>query len=409
MRIVLLLIALLKAGIFSFAQERCTSSDYLDMQIAANPTEAQNIADAERFLQKKNTTTIFLDNARTSSQDAVIRIPVVVHVVYKNAADNISDEQVRSQIDALNRDFRRKNSDTINTPERFRAIAADVQIEFYLATADPKGRPTSGIVRKKTDILNFHNNDKIKFSAQGGSDAWDSKSYLNIWVGRLISGAGYSSVPGSDPARDGIVINTSAFGTINIGGNYNMGRTAAHETGHWLGLKHIWGDAQCGDDGIIDTPQQSWYTQNCPGGFRSSCENGALGDMYMNYMDYTADACTNLFTLGQKAKMRTAFASGGPRESLLSSKGLNEPWLMETPGTNTEASFSFYPNPANNELNIKFGAESLGKTVSVLNMNGTVVLSVQVKSIVQKINLSNLKTGVYFVKMDGGAQKFIKL
>src|ERR1043165_4981181 len=100
-----------------------------------------------------------------------------------------------------------------------------------------------------------------------------------------------------------------------------MGRTAVHEVGHWLGLKHIWGDAACGDDLVEDTPPQGWYTQGCPTGFHSSCNNGVMGDMYMNYMDYTSDACMNLFTAGQKQRMRALFATGGARASLLQSKG----------------------------------------------------------------------------------------
>ncbi|HYO21839.1 MAG TPA: M43 family zinc metalloprotease [Flavisolibacter sp.] len=403
----LLLIVLLLASIFSVAQDRCASAGYADVVKTSSPSEAARIAEAENFLQKRSVASIA--NARTVAPTLVVKIPVVVHVIYKNTTENISDAQVKSQIDALNRDFRRTNSDTLNTPERFRRVAADVQIEFYLATSDPKGRGTSGIVRKQTTVTNFLNNDKIKFSAQGGDDAWDSKSYLNIWVGRLISGAGYSSVPGSDPSKDGIVINVGSFGTINVSGYYNLGRTTAHEVGHWLGLKHIWGDAQCGDDGVSDTPQQGWYTQQCPTGFRSSCSNGELGDMYMNYMDYTADACMNLFTEGQKARMRASFSQGGPRETLLQSKGLKEPWAAESGVPATATKFSLYPNPAKDELNVSLGAEWVGKTISLINMNGTIVQTVQVKSAVQKLNISSLKAGMYFLKGEGISEKFIKL
>ena len=365
------------------------------------------MAEAEKFLQKGSGATI--TNARTIAPNLVVKIPVVVHVIYKNASENISDAQVKSQIDALNRDFRKRNSDSLNTPERFRSLAADIQIEFYLATTDPNGRATSGIVRKQTSNTNFYNNDKIKSSAQGGDEAWDSKSYLNIWVGKLISGAGYSSTPGSDPSKDGVVINSSAFGTINVSGYYNKGRTATHEVGHWLGLKHIWGDAQCGDDGVSDTPPQSWYTQQCPSGFRSSCNNGDLGDMYMNYMDYTSDACMNLFTAGQRARMRATFSEGGPRESLLQSKGAKEPWATESALPEGTAKHSIYPNPAKDELNVSLGAEWVGKTVSIINMNGTIVQSVQVKSAAQKLNISTLKAGMYFIKGEGLSEKFIKL
>jgi hypothetical protein len=404
MRTVILFV-LLQAGLFSVAQERCASVTYAETQKALNPLEAERILGAEDYLQKRSARVI---NGR-SVAPTVIRIPVVVHVVYKNASENVSDAQIKSQLDALNRDFRRLNSDTSNTPERFRYLAADIQIEFYLAKTDPKGRPTSGILRKQTNIANFLNNDKIKFSSLGGDDAWDSKSYLNIWVGRLISGAGYATVPGSDASKDGVVINVGAFGTINNSGYYNMGRTATHEVGHWLGLKHIWGDAQCGDDGIYDTPQQSTYTQTCPTGFRSTCNNGELGDMYMNYMDYTADACMNLFTEGQKKRMRASFDEGGPRESLLQSKGLNEPSVAESFIPDGGSKVSVYPNPARDELNVNFGMDGIGQMVSVMNMNGTVIQTVQVKAAVQKMNISTLKAGMYFIKGEGISEKFMKL
>ena len=404
MRAILLLV-LLQVCLLSSAQERCSSVDYSEGQ-KANPTEAQRLAQAETFLQKRLTSPSI--NAR-SIEPTIIRIPVVVHVIYKNTSENISDAQVKSQIEALNRDFRRLNTDSVNTPEQFKSLAADVQIEFYLATADPKGRATNGIVRRQTSVSNFLNNDKIKFSSQGGDDAWNSKSYLNIWVGKLISGAGYATAPGSDATKDGVVINTSSFGVTNASGYYNMGRTATHEVGHWLGLKHIWGDAQCGDDGIFDTPQQSTYTQTCPTGFRSTCNNGEMGDMYMNYMDYTADACMNLFTQGQKIKMRAAFDEGGPRESLLQSKGLKEPWLEEAARLENSQKTSLYPNPARMEVNIVLGAETIGKTISLLNINGTIVQSLQIKSANQKLNISSLQAGMYFIRGEGISEKFVKL
>ena len=400
---ILLLTILLQACFAIYAQDRCATSDYIEVEKAAHPLEAKKIAEAESFVQK-----ISAFQARTGSP-IQIKIPVVVHVLYKDASQNISDAQVKSQIDALNRDFRRLNADTTNTPQRFLSISADVQVEFYLATADPKGRTTSGILRKQTTVTNFLSNDKIKYSAQGGDDAWDSKSYLNIWVGRLASGAGYSSVPGSDGSKDGIVINTGSFGTINMSGYYNLGRTAAHEIGHWLGLKHIWGDAQCGDDGIADTPPQSTYTQGCPAGFRTSCTNGEAGDMYMNYMDYTADACMNLFTEGQKKKMLAAFANGGPRASLLQSKGLAKPWTEGHSDDGDAIKINIYPNPATVEITVKSTVDCIGRNVSIINSNGVSVQVVQVKSTIQKINLSTLNAGFYFVKIEGITQKFIKL
>ena len=405
MRTLFVLLSLVTT-IVGFAQERCASFDYIAAQKSTATREAENIVAAENFLQKKTSGAA----GAKLAPEALIKIPVVVHVIYNNASQNISDAQVKSQIDALNRDFRRANADTVNTPERFRYLAADIKIEFYLALTDPGGRPTTGIIRKASSVANWLSNDKIKSSASGGDDAWDSKSYLNIWVGNLVSGGGFSSAPGSDAGKDGIVISTSAFGTLNRSGNYTMGRAAVHEVGHWLGLKHIWGDAQCGDDGIADTPPQSAYTTGCPNGFHSSCNNGETGDMYMNYMDYTADACMNLFTEGQKKKMRASFDEGGPRASLLQSKGLQPAMVGEA--ARAEMSFTataVFPNPASAELNLNFGNSFVGKTLRIFNANGALVQSVQLMTAMQKLNVAGFGSGIYFIKGEGITQRFVKL
>jgi hypothetical protein len=402
MRTILSGICLLLSSIL-FAQRECASPTYIDRQKSLDPALSNRLSQVENFLRIQSR------SAKETGQQAptVILIPVVVHVLYKSAAQNVSDEQVNSQIDALNRDFRRTNADTINTPDRFKPVAADVQIEFQLATADPKGRATNGIIRKYTDINHWTTDDKIKFSSQGGDDAWDSRYYLNLWTGDLMSLLGYSSLPGASVAKDGVVINYTAFGSINAAAPYNMGRTATHEVGHWLGLKHIWGDTYCGDDLVDDTPVQGYYTSGCPSGFRSSCNNGDLGDMYMNYMDFTSDACMNLFTDGQKQRMLTLFKEGGPRNSLLSSTGLNKPWVTDSPVPPTTDAFRFYPNPTSGQITLDFqnNADWIGKTVSIVNVNGAVISKFLVTSNVQQLDLTTLKAGMYLIQADNGSQK----
>jgi hypothetical protein len=212
---------------------------------------------------------------------------------------------------------------------------------------------------------------------------------------------------GTNAAKDGIVINTSSFGTMNTAAPYNLGRTAVHEVGHWLGLKHIWGDTYCGDDAVDDTPKQGNFTPGCPNTFRSSCSNGATGDMYMNYMDYTNDACMNLFTMGQKQRMLSLFNEGGPRHSLLSSKGLSEPWTEPAPEEEPVITqFQFYPNPAVNEITLSFKYDEswTGKTMSVVNINGIVVDKIRITSVSMKYNVTRLQPGVYFFQGTNGAR-----
>lgn len=254
---------------------------------------------------------------------AVINIPVVVHVVYNTSAQNISDAQVKSQIDVLNEDFRKLNADRVNTPSAFSSLAADVEINFCLASKSPSGASTTGIIRKSTTVTSFLDDDKVKYSSYGGDNAWNTSQYLNIWVCNLGNSLlGYAQFPGGPSATDGVVILYSAFGrTGTVYSPFNKGRTATHEVGHWLNLRHIWGDASCGSDLVGDTPTQQTSNYNCPSYPHRTCSNTTSGDMFMNYMDYTDDGCMNMFTAGQKARMQALFASGGSKASLLNSQG----------------------------------------------------------------------------------------
>ncbi|GAB2528656.1 M43 family zinc metalloprotease [Rufibacter soli] len=252
----------------------------------------------------------------------VVTIPVVVHVVYNSSAQNISNVQIQTQIAALNRDFRRLNKDTANTPAAFKGIAADAEIEFVLAQRTPDGEPTTGITRTATTVTNFKVNDAMKFTATGGKDIWDARQYLNIWIvgfARTENILGYAQFPNSgSPSTDGVVIDYRYFGTTGTAvAPFNMGRTATHEIGHWLNLFHIWGDEFCGDDLVEDTPQQETENAGCPTFPHPSCINAS--DMFMNYMDYTDDQCMSLFTKGQKNIMQAALTRYRP--GILTSPG----------------------------------------------------------------------------------------
>ena len=316
-RSIIFIMAVLFA-VSAFSQGRnCGTMIYLEQQQQSNPELVKKLADNEVKLQK------WIKNNANKKLSNTITIPVVVHVVYNNNNENISDLQIQSQIDILNEDFRRLNADAVNTPAAFLSVAADTEIEFCLATEDPNGNTTSGITRTSTSQSSFSTNDGVKYTSSGGVDAWNPLEYLNIWVCDLSGGLlGYAQFPGGAVSSDGVVCDYAYFGNIGTAtAPYNLGRTATHEVGHWLNLRHIWGDSNCGNDYCNDTPEHSGSNYGCPSyPSTSNCNgNGTSGDMFMNYMDYTDDACMNIFTQDQKTRMIASINNN--RSGLLTSNG----------------------------------------------------------------------------------------
>ncbi|MGC4034612.1 MAG: M43 family zinc metalloprotease [Chitinophagaceae bacterium] len=400
------------------AQQRCGSTLHATRAIQNNPFLEKYQQNINQFIQQRiqlhKSSSI---NARPGA-NSIITIPVVIHVVYHLASENISDDAINKQMDALNRDYRKMNDDSVNTPACFKPLAADCGIQFQLAKVDPKGRATNGVERIYSPVAKWNNDDMVKHKAQFGADAWDADSYLNIWVCSMNDVLGYSSIMGEAKELDGVVINYSVFNDLHDGGAYNSGRTAVHEIGHWLGLKHVWGDADCGDDEVDDTPKQSTYTSGCPGGIRLSCGNTTTGDMYMNYMDYTNDPCMNLFTNGQKERMRVLFDDAGFRNSILSSKALGTPWVEEISLPDSLISLPvarIFPNPSQNEITIDLVNDNkwIGKEVTIADMSGQVILHHIILTNADKLDVKAFRQGMYFVNgnCDAGKMvlKFIKL
>jgi len=239
----------------------------------------------------------------------IARIPVVVHVVWNTNAQNISQAQIDSQIDVLNRDYRATNPDTSIVPGVFSGLITDSRIEFYLATEDPNGNPTTGITRTQTTSTSFGTDDKVKSSATGGIDPWDTAHYLNIWVCQLGGGLlGYAQFPGGPANTDGVVILHSGFGTNGTAAApFDLGRTATHEVGHYLNLFHIWGDdgSGCsGSDECADTPNAAGPNFGVPTFPHVTCSNGPNGDLFYDYMDYTDDRGMVMFTADQVTRMQ---------------------------------------------------------------------------------------------------------
>ncbi len=331
------------------------------------------------------------------SFDSIV-IPVVVHVIYKDAVQHITKAQIESQIRILNEDFsRREGSNGFNTNE----VGADTKIRFALAKRDPKGQPTKGIVYKSTNIMQFNiAEEKMKSCLTGGDDPWPSDSYLNIWVCNLEQlYLGYSSFPGEPAELDGIVCDFEYFGDIGtVVPPYHLGRTATHEVGHWLGLFHTWGDDEysldkcAGSDFIQDTPNQETPSTSCYVGNHPSCNNeNQGGDMYQNYMDYTDDACMNIFTQGQASKMLTVLTC--VRSNILFSNALKTVGINETKAIQLIA----YPNPTDGVLHFDLDSDA-PKNIKVYNNLGQ-LLQYQNNTLTNEIDISDFQSGIYLVEI----------
>lgn len=320
----LLLATLFALHTTGFSQNKpgrgCATDEANALLLKKNPAYAKQMqrveTEVQAWLKRRS-------SLRTQSQGDTI--PVVFHVVYNSAFQNISHTQLLSQLAVLNEDFNRRNADAANTPAAFQPVAGNPQIYFCLASLDPHGKPTTGITRTATSKTSFlYTENDVKFTSRGGRDAWNPELYLNIWICNLAENIlGYAQFPGGPLETDGVVLEYSSVGNTPLNpfpGPYNRGRTGTHEVGHWMGLRHIWGDGDstCTDsDYISDTPNQLDNSTGCPGFPKISCNNGPNGDMFMNFMDYTNDACMNLFTKEQSEKMNAVLQTS--RLTLLAS------------------------------------------------------------------------------------------
>lgn len=386
--------------------QTCRSAEYRVAQLKANPW----------LLQRMGAVTggslSGASNLTSNSTVPLITIPVVVHVIYHSDAENISDAQIRSQLEVLNADFEKRNGDTTAIPSYYRSLAANCGFRFGLALQDTNGQATTGIVRRYTDVTSFTINDGIKSAATGGDDGWDRDKYLNIWVGHLTSSVlGYSSIAGGPKATDGVVVLYTAFGTTGVAAApFNRGRTATHEIGHWLNLIHTWGDDSCGNDDVADTPPQQGPDYGDPTGIRLTCNNEPYGNLYMDYMDFTDDIGMHLFTFGQRDRMRELFEPGGFRYPLMSSTVPVD--MDDTVVTVPDVGgISVWPNPATSGVTVSLtDNSSLGGVLGVYDLTGRRVMEMRITSLSFPVDISALKAGVYFmVANDGIRRRMVKL
>jgi PKD repeat protein len=321
-----LIFGIINNNLNSQNSHQCATEDHYQEQLKLHPELAQKRLDYDNAMQQ------FIANqsANKISNNQVVTyvIPVVVHVIHQYGAENISDAQIEDQIRILNEDFQRNNSDSNNTPLPFRPLAGRLSVEFRLARKDPNGFCTNGIVRLVDPLTNgtgsFSNRDDVKALSY-----WDANKYLNIWVVNFIEPSvpntivlGYAQFPGLGALNtEGLVLRSSEVGSIGtaIGGvsGNGKGRTASHEIGHCMNLRHIWGDANCGNDFVNDTPTQSAPSSGCPSFPQVSCSNGANGNMFTNYMDYVNGSCMNMFSAGQVTRMTATLNNlAGGRQNL---------------------------------------------------------------------------------------------
>ena len=385
-------------------------------------------------------------HAKQQSPDTIYRFPVVVHVVYNEAAENLDEQLIQDQIDVLTRDFRRQNADTSDLRSIFLPVAADAGIEFFLADIDPEGNPTNGITRTNTSTASFGSItslDLVKDSITGGKNAWPTDEYLNIWVcdlsipllGDAALGFAYppieapnwpSDLQNTQEQYEGIVIHYKVFGPNNslatgLLSIADQGRTPVHEMGHYLGLRHIWGDAgnplfggvDCDpslDDGFDDTPNAGNNSQatGCDK-TKNSCGAGDpndLPDMIENYMDYSTETCQVTFTAQQVGLMRAMVVLGrtGMADVYVDDVRIVDGKFRENgPSTNLEeilaGNSTIYPNPSVEEITISWPSNLHGINITLYSISGTRVVSSIPESNRAMMDISSLMPGHYIVSI----------
>ena len=350
--------------------------------------------EAEKISKGENTNTTYI-------------IPIVFHILYNTSAQNVTDAKINAMMVQLNADWGRTNSDKGNTPSYFATVAVDMGIQFCLAIKDNSGNATNGIVHKQTSQTSFAiSGDPIKKTASGGDDPWNVNKYFNVWIGNLSGGIlGYGVFPPISSLY-GVAIHYCTVGSLTSPGTcapYQSGRTLSHEIGHCFNLIHIWGDdngACSGTDNCADTPNQADATSGCPSGVKTdACSGAPNGIQYQNYMDYTDDACYNMFSANQKTRAQAA-VTGSLMALVNSVPTVCAAGTGVAEHSSLSDNISLFPNPSTGEVFISTNVNSMD--VKVFNAIGEAVVTKKINvpsSGDAKINLSNSPDGIYLFQM----------
>ena len=383
------------------AQRTCATPQKTQELMNTVPGFAAHHEEMKTYLRTTSQENIF---NKAAAPQVVVTIPVVFHVLYKTATQNISDAQILSQLAVLNADYRKLNTDFNSVvPSAFRPLGADMEIAFCLATRTPAGALTTGITRKSVaNSFSFDNN----YYAASGEPAWDTTKYLNIWVGKFTDNTllGFAYLPDSAGTNyDGLCISYTAFGTTGTAASpFNKGRTATHEIGHYFGLDHPWGsdgsncNTTANSDGVADTPATDNPYYSCPTfpSNTNACTTTTTGSMFMNYMDYVDDACMAFFTAGQKAIMQNTLA--GPRLSLITSN--NGCGALTLDDFEAIKAIAVYPNPVTNYFQITSPLVAIDE-VEMFNALGQLVSTQKLVGTNEQVNVSELAVVTYYIRI----------
>lgn len=422
-----LLLTFLGCSFFNFAQQEvpflhCGATHAIEHQENLTPGYKQMIDDEFNMIQSIG--------PRKNNETYVV--PVVFHVVYDTPQKNLADSVILRQLEILNNDFQRLNPDTVNMRSDFDIVKGNPNIQFQLANFDPNGNQTTGITRTETTTTSFgglgivtgdmSEFEAVKKSNEGGVDPWDQNRYLNIWICDMsifnqVILLGYATPPNgltnwppgaTAGLEDGVVMQFQAISDNNpntIPGFNFEGRTLTHEVGHYLGLRHIWGDGNCSEeDGIDDTPNAVSESDFDCNPSKNTCVDNIYGidlpDMIENYMDYSAESCQNTFTKGQVDHMR----------AVLENQRFG---LIETANLITEElDVRLFPNPTDGIVNVEVSEPNIEKYF-LYNIEGRLVKSGAVAGYKFQVDLKDCEKGAYFMHLQNNqgktsVQKLIK-